>query len=522
MIAMSSDKLAEQIEDGQHALANMWQRNSCPAFSTLVAPEDLDGSSPAASDPEDSSAQQLAPSRIKSGSLGGGWFEQHLDTVGAPRPVRYQQSSERTPELKRQRDSALKKVSHMAERYREQLEQSRHQPLRTARSSPNLHDACRRSPALAKDNGKQRPKDPAQPGVHPCLEGCGASLEAIVGCFRTALQGARIGSAEALGSSPASPVIIFDWDDTLLPTSYIVQTVIPSHPQKDHMSTLPPNSPYTAALAAHGHLVGFLLRAARRVARVAIVSNSLSPWVEASAANYLPGLDLEALLEELEVPVFYARRHVPNIAVTYETTTLDIALDRSTGGRIGVDIIPDPNGSLAIARIEEGGLMDAWNKANPGQEVEPGDRIAKVNGSNSNLTVECRKLQKLQISVVRSVPDIDPYVVAKRMDMETCLDNFYAGHELSERNVLSIGDANTEQRALKEILQRPCADRGQASSRPASLCKTVNLLDNPSLEQLSNELRILLVWLDHMVKYDKDFDLSMDGLDNLERQLFEA
>ena len=32
------------------------------------------------------------------------------------------------------------------------------------------------------------------------------------------------------------------------------------------------------------------------------------------------------------------------------------------------------------------------------------------------------------------------------------------------------------------------------SSRPRPLCKTVNLIDTPSLEQLSNELRILGVW----------------------------
>lgn len=53
-----------------------------------------------------------------------------------------------------------------------------------------------------------------------------------------------------------------------------------------------------------------------------------------------------------------------------------------------------------------------------------------------------------------------------------------------------------------------------------SLCKTVALLPRPTVHQLSNELKVLLVWLSNMVKYDKDFDLAMDRLDRLEKDLF--
>ncbi|CAE7206695.1 unnamed protein product [Symbiodinium natans] len=334
--------------------------------------------------------------------------------------------------------------------------------------------------------------------------------------------GNDLGVADPGFQDPENAVIIFDWDDTLLPTTYILNTVIPSLPEEDRAGVIPESSPHQATLAAHAHLVGFLVRAARKVARVAIVSNSLSPWVEASSARYLPGLDLEGLLQELDVPIYYARRHLPNISVTYKVNKWDVHLDRSSGGRIGVDIIPEFDGSLAVARIEDGGLMDAWNKQHPDQEVQPGDRFQEVNGSNQHLAAECRKMQPLRITVYRAVPDRDPYVEAKRIDMVACLEKFYGRHPEWRQNVLSIGDACTEQQAIKEVLHQEANASERSTNARLPLCKTVNLIDTPTLEQLSNELRILLVWLSHMVQYHKDFDLFMDQLDDLEAELFKA
>ncbi|CAK9109070.1 unnamed protein product [Durusdinium trenchii] len=349
-----------------------------------------------------------------------------------------------------------------------------------------------------------------QSDVPTCYEACCDArlvFRKLASIFHSALGHGDLGIEDPGFHDPANAVIIFDWDDTLLPTTYILGTIIPSLAEEDRAGVLPESSEYKEQLAAHAHLVSFLLRAARRVARVAIVSNSLSPWVQASAARYLPGVDFEALFEELDLPVYYSRQHLSNIPVTYKVDNWEVNLDRRTGGRIGVDIIREFDGSLAVAKIEEGGLMDQWNQSYPDQAVQPGDRFAEVNGNTESLAAECRKLQELKITVYRAVPDRDPYVEAKRIDMTACLDKFYGRHVKWQQNVLSIGDACTEQQAIKEVLH----DNAE-SSRPQPLCKTVNLIDTPTLEQLSNELRILLVWLSKMVQYPKDFDLFMDEL----------
>lgn len=45
-------------------------------------------------------------------------------------------------------------------------------------------------------------------------------------------------------SSLENSLIIFDWDDTLLPTTYILQTVLPSLPAEDREGAVPRSSPF--------------------------------------------------------------------------------------------------------------------------------------------------------------------------------------------------------------------------------------------------------------------------------------
>lgn len=114
------------------------------------------------------------------------------------------------------------------------------------------------------------------------------------------LEGATRASAEptAARSEPASGIIIFDWDDTLLPTSFLERV----RGQDMDVAT-------RQALRQHALLIEEVLRAARSVAQVSIVTLSRRPWVLQSAERHLPGLDFESLLQELNVTVYYAREH---------------------------------------------------------------------------------------------------------------------------------------------------------------------------------------------------------------------
>eukprot|EP00933_Yihiella_yeosuensis_P040278 TRINITY_DN3455_c0_g3_i1.p1 TRINITY_DN3455_c0_g3~~TRINITY_DN3455_c0_g3_i1.p1 ORF type:complete len:385 (-),score=65.15 TRINITY_DN3455_c0_g3_i1:222-1376(-) len=122
-------------------------------------------------------------------------------------------------------------------------------------------------------------------------------------------------------------VIIFDWDDTLLPTGFLrdalrMQSTVRrvGQPKMTARSQRygnvqnggtgrTSNLPCYDALVSHAELVREALCAARSIAHVGIVTLAERPWVMESAQQYLPGLGLSQLLAELGIPVYYASEY---------------------------------------------------------------------------------------------------------------------------------------------------------------------------------------------------------------------
>jgi len=100
--------------------------------------------------------------------------------------------------------------------------------------------------------------------------------------------------------------IIFDWDDTLFPTWYIQNVVRPCSIGAD----VPVPTMFVETLAEYAQVVVELLRKARAVGRIAIVTLAQRPWVEQSARIYLPSLGYDELIAELDIPVYFAREFV--------------------------------------------------------------------------------------------------------------------------------------------------------------------------------------------------------------------
>lgn len=97
-------------------------------------------------------------------------------------------------------------------------------------------------------------------------------------------------------------VIFFDWDDTLLPASHITEAC--TNLSASELLSM-------GCLRQHSQIVAATLRVARSRGRVALVTLAQRGWVHESAARFLPTLDLPKLLEELDIPIYYAHEHVP-------------------------------------------------------------------------------------------------------------------------------------------------------------------------------------------------------------------
>lgn len=98
-------------------------------------------------------------------------------------------------------------------------------------------------------------------------------------------------------------LLLFDWDDTLLATSYLRQLL---GDMKD-ISEAPAD--IRTKLARHAAQITTTLITARSAGRVSIVTLSARPWVTQSAERYFPGMGIPALLDELGVTVHYAQEH---------------------------------------------------------------------------------------------------------------------------------------------------------------------------------------------------------------------
>eukprot|EP00419_Tripos_fusus_P045757 CAMPEP_0172831972 /NCGR_PEP_ID=MMETSP1075-20121228/23342_1 /TAXON_ID=2916 /ORGANISM="Ceratium fusus, Strain PA161109" /LENGTH=375 /DNA_ID=CAMNT_0013674511 /DNA_START=12 /DNA_END=1139 /DNA_ORIENTATION=- len=243
------------------------------------------------------------------------------------------------------------------------------------------------------------------------------------------------GNPQQLGDD--KNIILFDWDDTLFPTTWVYDVVKPEMDNRDcndvganlspyQQKQQPKTEPFSQELATLAKDLVAVLRAASEVAHVAIVSLSKRPWVEDSAAKYLPTVDFPALFDELGISVYYAREHVSEQTICHADEELGV----------------------------------------------------------------------------------DPFEVAKRFAMNACLQHLSTsgrGGCKSRFNILSVGDSDAERSAAMELRWSLPQLQGQRC-----FCKTVKLLESPTLEQLSGQLQALRPWLCKMLAHDEDFDFDLE------------
>jgi hypothetical protein len=80
---------------------------------------------------------------------------------------------------------------------------------------------------------------------------------------------------------------------------------------------------------------------------------------------------------------------------------------------------------------------------------------------------------------------------------------------ISCRHVISIGDSLVERDAIKEALQYHWPH----------VCKTMKLMNSPSLKQLGNELDVLSTWLQSVAMYNGNLDMSFEDFERFPSKL---
>lgn len=193
-----------------------------------------------------------------------------------------------------------------------------------------------------------------------------------------------------------------------------------------------------------------------RMGKVIIVTNAMEPWVETSCRNFLPAL----------VPI------VSQIPVIYARSIFDMHN-------------MDPLRRQAATRL-------STRSALPGLFGASGhNKLASYNARLAMQQVDAMAPQRW-----------------KELAFEQEITGFYSRYShQSWKNVISIGDSIFERDAVRRVvLNRP-------SAKKKCRTKTAKLLDEPEIDELISEVRVIHDALGLMVQYDGNLDIEIDEED---------
>jgi len=322
-------------------------------------------------------------------------------------------------------------------------------------------------PALIKDPVVTRRIAPPQPGpgASPTLPAPGplrpgSGSQRVKPSVRETIESMVSTGSQADFAKPEQTVIIFDWDDTLCPSNWIRE----NRPALSFFKPCPADEKYQRPLRELQKHAEAVLKLALKLGKVIIVTNAMDPWVETSCRNFLPQL----LPYVADIPVIYAR------------SVYDLCeRSKQAGG--------------AAIRTTSGSRVAGNSGALPG--------LYSANGQNK--LANCNARLQMQQQVDAMAPQR-----WKELAFEQEITGFYLRYDAqSWKNVISIGDSIFERDAVRRVVvNRP-------SAKKKCRTKTAKLLDEPEVDELIAQVKVIHDALGLMVQYDGNLDIEIDEED---------
>lgn len=263
---------------------------------------------------------------------------------------------------------------------------------------------------------------------------------------------------------PEQTIILFDWDDTLCPSNWIRE----GRPALSFFKPCPSDEKYQKPLRELQIQVQRVLELALKMGKVIIVTNAMEPWVETSCRNFLPQL----MPIVSGIPIIYARS-------VYDSHGID-----------------QPSRGKGAAK---GAQAPARGQALPGMYTAFGqNRLTGLGATNARLAMQNDAMAPQRW---------------KELAFQQEISGFYSRYaHQSWKNVISIGDSIFERDAVRRVVLT------HQGGKKICRTKTAKLLDDPNVEELVAQVRIIHDALGLMVQYDGNLDIEIDE-DDLQMDL---
>jgi len=251
---------------------------------------------------------------------------------------------------------------------------------------------------------------------------------------------------------PEQTIILFDWDDTLCPSNWIRE----NRPVLSFFKPAPQDEKFQRPLRELTVAVEATLKLALKLGKVVIVTNAMEPWVETSCRNFLP--QLVPIVSQ--IPVLYARS-------IYDSHCVDNS-----------------------RRLQQ--QQAQQQAAMPGMYTATGQN--KLGAINARLAGQ-------------AMDELLPQRW-KELAFQQEITGFYSRYNLqSWKNVISIGDSIFERDAVRRVVSTRQLQHKKCRT------KTAKLLDEPEVDELIAQVRVIHDALGLMVQYDGNLDIEIDEED---------
>lgn len=270
---------------------------------------------------------------------------------------------------------------------------------------------------------------------------------------------------------PDQTLFVYDWDDTLCPTCWVQDCDL------SFFRPPPKEDRFVKPLRMLERLVEGLIVTSKQLGHVVIVTNAQEPWVESSCKNLMP--NLEPLLKT--IPVRYARA---------------IHSKASAAAKESKEQVRDHPALRAATRELERQATEALSGT-----------VGTLGGLGAPGIFSLPP-----VASVATTESLIDFEVAPQQWKETAfkqeIDRFYSRYESqSWKNVVSIGDATFERDATRAAVSSRPSKRFQCRT------KTVKMLDEPSIEELIKQVKIIHDAITMIARYDGNLDLQIADKD---------
>lgn len=297
-------------------------------------------------------------------------------------------------------------------------------------------------------------------------------------------------------------LIIYDWDDTLCPSCWIQDQA----PTLSFFRAPPQDERFRGPLRRLEQVVSKLLTTSMQLGKVVIVTNAQEPWVETSCRNFLPGL--VPLINK--IPVRYAHAAYEDAFGSGDAVGLASPVARAAEEELR------NQASLELGRgAGAPGMYSPPSRSAPKDAVgvigDEGEEEEPTKTGRSEASGEAPVLAAPAFSLTTHDSSLDLEVAPqqwKEAAFREELRNFYTRYEnQSWKNVISVGDSVFERNALRHVItSRPSKNRRCRT-------KTAKMLDEPTIEELIKQVKVVHDGISLIVKYDGNLDIELDEED---------